>query len=143
MKESQKKQYLETTGFSMWPFLRKEDRIIVEDVPVKELNPGDIVLYKVDAQPICHRLVAKRKSAGKYLLFARGDYVPSWKTERVIEEQLSGRICGIVRSSQNGGRTRIVSLKGAWPAIWGVVIITVFPLVVITLVNISKILRKK
>jgi len=143
MKASPKKQFLETSGFSMWPFLRLVDRIIVEDVSAKELNPGDIIVYKVDAQPVCHRLVAKRKSAGKYLLFTRGDYVPSWKTERVIEEQLSGRVCGIVRSSQNRGGSRLVSLKGAWQAMRAVAIITVFPLVVIILVNISKILRKR
>jgi signal peptidase I len=137
MKEPQKKHYFETTGFSMWPFIKQEDRIVVEEVGAGELNSGDIVLYKVDNQLVCHRLVNRKKSDGKYLLFTRGDNVPSWKAEAVNEAQLVGRACGIVR------RGRLIALKGVWQAICARFIIAVFPLAVMALVSISNIVKKR
>ncbi len=135
MKASPKKQFLETTGFSMWPFLRQLDRIIVEEATCSELNSGDLIVYKLEGKSVCHRLVKKRISAGRCFLLTRGDYAPSWKTEKVDPMQVIGRVSTIVRGSQ------IVAVKGIWQTLVGRMIILFFPVVVLTFSSLRKILQ--
>jgi len=137
MIEVKKKQYFEATGYSMWPFLRQQDRIIVEQNGCADLRPGNVVVYESDGKPLCHRLVRKIISAGKYLLFTRGDYVQSWRTEKVEEEQVVGRVSAIIRGS------KIISLRGKWQTVGGRIIVLVFPLVAWFVAALQKIVRKQ
>jgi signal peptidase I len=137
MENYRKKQYLETSGFSMWPFLKQDDRVIIEEVNIQELRAGDIVLYNTDNQSVCHRLVGKRSSAGKYFMLTRGDYVPSWKTETIDGAHLKGRVSAIIRGK------KIIPLKGIWNAAAGRIIILAFPLVAFAVASAVKILKKR
>ncbi len=135
MIEAKNKHYFETTGFSMWPFLRQQDRIIVEEATCSDLNSGDLIVYKLEGKSVCHRLVKKRISAGRCFLLTRGDYAPSWKTEKVDPMQVTGRVSTIVRGS------RIITVKGAWQTFTGRMIILFFPVVVLTFSSLRKILQ--
>ena len=90
--------FFEATGFSMWPFLRTEDKLVVKKVPLEELKIGDIILYIKDNQTICHRLVKKIGYKEKYLLYARGDNSKS--IESVNENMLKGKVIGILRGNR-------------------------------------------
>ena len=135
--EARNKHYFETQGYSMWPFLRPQDRIIVEKADLRQLCPGELVVYEYDGQSVCHRLVKKIISGGKYLLLTRGDYVPSCKTEKVDQAQVTGRVSAIVRGS------RIVSIKGLGYVLTGRMIVLVFPLVALAVSTVEKIIRKR
>ncbi len=137
MTEAKNKHYFEATGYSMWPFLKKHDRIIVEQRGCADLVPGNLVVYQSDGRSICHRLVRKKISAGKYLLLTRGDYVSSWKTEKVDETQVTGRVSAIVRED------KIITLQGVWPTISGRIIILAFPPVAWTVAALQKVVKKQ
>ncbi len=136
MEEIQNKHYFEATGFSMWPFIQQDDRVIAEEVKAQDLQSGEVIIYRVEDKLVCHRLVSKKKAQEEYLFLARGDYVPSWKTEQVRECQLKGRICGVVH---NG---RLTSLKNWQQVFLGKIIVMFFPLPVFLFVRIRKIFRK-
>jgi signal peptidase I len=137
MNETQGKKYLETTGLSMWPFLRQQDRIVVEDAGYSELHPGDLVVYHSEGSQVCHRLVKKSISEGRSMLFTRGDYVPSWSTEKVDQAQVIGRVSAIVRD------VRIISASGIRGRIIGRLVIIIFPIFAWTVSTIERIARKK
>jgi len=63
----------ETTGFSMWPFLKAGSKLFVKRVPPEKLKKGDIILYRENNKVICHRLVKKAASGQSYLFWARAD----------------------------------------------------------------------
>jgi len=90
----------ETSGFSMWPFLRGREKLLIKKVPVEDLKIGDIILYEKDTQKICHRLVKKKNGREGVSLFVRGDNAP-YSSERVTEQMYSGKAVGIL----NKGRT--------------------------------------
>ena len=137
MIEAKNKYYFETSGYSMWPFLRPQDRIIVERTGCFDLIPGNLIVFESDGNPVCHRLVKKRMFSGKYWLFTRGDYVTCWKTEKVHEAHVTGRVSAIIRGGE------ILPLQGIWPTVCGRIIILVFPAVAWTVSGLRKILSKK
>jgi len=47
----------ETSGFSMWPFIRQGERLLVKRVFPDELRRGDLVLYQQNEKLVCHRLI--------------------------------------------------------------------------------------
>jgi hypothetical protein len=135
--DARNKDYFQTQGYSMWPFLRPQDRIIVEKAEFHELCPGELVVYEYDGRSVCHRLVKKKISLGKSWLFIRGDYVPSWRTEKVDPSKVTGRVSAIVRGS------RIVPTKGLTYTLTGRMIVLVFPLLALAVSRIEKILKKR
>ncbi|MBU2436492.1 MAG: S24/S26 family peptidase, partial [Candidatus Omnitrophica bacterium] len=62
-----------TSGFSMWPFLRGGQKIIIKKVLVRDLKVGDLILYRKDNQTICHRLIKKTREGQGQMLYVRGD----------------------------------------------------------------------
>lgn len=100
--------FFETTGYSMWPFIKAGEKLIVKNLPVENLMSGDIILYRQDNQLICHRLVKKVKNKQKYILYARGDNSAS-SPEIIAEDVYSGKAVGILRNN------KIFSLTG-WKA---------------------------
>jgi signal peptidase I len=132
-----KRHYFETSGFSMWPFLRQKDRIIVEEVPARELISGDIILYKSQDKSTCHRLIKKERSLKGYIFFTRGDYVPSWNTDKVLEEQVLGRVSGFVRLG------KLISLRTPRCVLEARVIMFFSPFVAFLFSSLSKLCPKR
>lgn len=95
--------FFEAAGFSMWPFIRAGEKLIVSRVPIEDLRPGDIVLYQGKDQLICHRLVSKVE--GGRMLRVRGDNT-SALTELISIDAYRGKALGIIRK---GG---IIDLTG-------------------------------
>jgi len=89
----------------MWPFLKGREKLMVKRIPISELKLGDLILYKADSQPVCHRLVKKSKTNNGYLIYARGD-ASFGAAERVNEEMFLGKVIGIIKND------KITSLEG-------------------------------
>ncbi|MFH1191351.1 MAG: S24/S26 family peptidase, partial [Candidatus Omnitrophota bacterium] len=53
--------FFETSGFSMWPFIRPGERLVIKKSPAQDLRAGDIILYRANNQLACHRLVKKNR----------------------------------------------------------------------------------
>lgn len=113
--------FYETTGYSMWPFIRAGEKLIVKKLPVENLRAGDVILYWSNNQLICHRLVKKVKNKQKYLLYARGDNSTS-SPELIEEEAYLGKAAGIVKNNEIFSFTgwkayffnRVIILIGPW-----------------------------
>ncbi|MFH1504505.1 MAG: nucleotidyltransferase family protein [Candidatus Omnitrophota bacterium] len=55
--------FFETSGFSMWPFIKQGQKLIIKKILPESLKIGDIILYQEDNQKVCHRLVKKVNKA--------------------------------------------------------------------------------
>lgn len=103
----------EAAGFSMYPFIKSGDRIVVRKLSAEDLKIGDIILYKSNrgSQSICHRLVRKEKSEKGMMLFVRGDTAIA--SEAVSEDCLIGQVVDIIRNgkvmSLNSGARVIIN----------------------------------
>ncbi len=98
--------FIETKGFSMWPFLKGEEKLMVRRIPISELKLGDLILYKADNQSVCHRIVKKSQTNNGYLIYARGD-ASFGSAELVNEQMFLGKVIGIIKND------KITSLEGA------------------------------
>jgi signal peptidase I len=88
-------------GFSMHPFIKDGDTIVIEPKKATELRIGDIVLYMDQSgHHIIHRLIRKDISSG---LITQGDNL-TYSDKPVQAEHALGRVIEIER---NG---RLVSL---------------------------------
>ncbi|MFH1245945.1 MAG: nucleotidyltransferase family protein [Candidatus Omnitrophota bacterium] len=90
--------FFQTSGFSMWPFLRPGTKLVVKRIPVKELRVGDIILYRQDGQTVCHRLVKTADAKGP-ALYARGDNSAS-PAEYVREGLILGKAIGMIKKGR-------------------------------------------
>lgn len=107
--------FIETSGFSMWPFVRKGEKLIIRKASIQSLKVGDIILYRANSQApetkhqlVCHRLVKKIKRKDEYLLYTRGDNSTS-SPEIVTEEMFLGKAVGIMK---NGRVVGLTDLRG-------------------------------
>jgi len=111
-KESGDWIFVQTAGYSMWPFLKGGKRIIVKKVPIEKLRIGDIVLYRANNQAVCHRLVKKVVDKKRRLLYVRGDNSLSLP-EPIPEEMFLGKAIGILQEpgaiSLTGCRQRFMN----------------------------------
>ena len=98
-KETEEDLFFKTTGFSMWPFLKEGERLIIKKVPPETLNVGDLILYKANNQTICHRLVRKVSHREEQLLYARGDNSKSLP-ELITKQTFLGKAIGIIRNGK-------------------------------------------
>jgi ATP-binding cassette, subfamily B, bacterial len=64
---------LKVGGFSMFPFLRKDDIITLCRCDINEVHPGDIVVFKTEKKWIAHRLIKITSENGKTVFICRGD----------------------------------------------------------------------
>lgn len=97
--------FIETKGFSMRPFLKGGEKLIVSRVAISNLKLGDLVLYKADNKLVCHRVVKKAKNNDGYDIYSKGDASFS-PAERVNEQMFQGKVIGIIRGN------KITSLQG-------------------------------
>ncbi len=90
----------ETTGFSMSPFVRSEDKVLVRKVQAGQLRIGDIILYHRRGQKsICHRLVRKAYEQNRVMLYTRGDNT-SGSDSSIPEDCLIGRAECVLRNGK-------------------------------------------
>ncbi len=95
MNNTEELLFFETSGFSMWPFIRPKEKLVIKKVPVEDLRSGDIILYRANNQLACHRLVKKNRD----FLYARGDNSMS-SPEVVTKEMFIGKVVGIVKNNR-------------------------------------------
>lgn len=126
--------FFETAGFSMWPFIKQGERLIIKKIPVENLKIGDIILYQKDNQFVCHRLLRLVKHKNKYLLYTRGDNSNS-SLEPINEQMFLGKAMGIIKN----GKT--ISLIGRRQFINQAIVI-IAPLINMG-IRISKVLLRK
>ncbi len=100
--------FFETTGFSMWPFLKAGEKLLIKKTPTEKLKVGDIIIYRADNQLVCHRLIKKIKEKEGYLLYVRGDSSVSWP-EPITEEMFLGKAISIIK---NGKVVTLNQMKG-------------------------------
>lgn len=92
--------FVDTCGFSMWPFLRQGDKVIAKKTSLENLNLGDIIIYVGGLnKKICHRLVKKVKSGDSFILYTRGDSIPG-RSEVISAEKVLGKVIGIMRNGR-------------------------------------------
>jgi signal peptidase I len=90
---------VDTTGYSMWPFIRAGEKVFVKKSGIEELSRGDIILYRKDGELRLHRLVNKTEDEGEYTLYSRGDNSNS-PPERVGKEMYIGKAVAVLRNGK-------------------------------------------
>ena len=117
--------YFDTSGYSMWPFLRQGTRVIVKKAPLMSLAIGDIVLYKsTNNSLICHRIVRKLKNKNGHVIYVRGDNSLS-PPEIISEGRFLGKVMGVVKNSK-----KVIVLNSVKWRIINRLIVMISPLVV-------------
>jgi hypothetical protein len=97
----------------MWPFLLKEQKLVVKRALWDDLRRGDLVVYRsFDQTVVCHRLISKKDRAGARRIFCRAD--TNWRgLEDIAVDQVVGRVVGIVRRGRiawsDSARSRVLN----------------------------------
>ena len=104
--------FFQDNGWSMWPFLRGKEKLIVKKISISDLRVGDLMLYKADKNLICHRLVKKTQDKNRYIIYARGD-ASLGLPDLVKEEMFLGKVIGVVKNNKiiyrDGPRQRFIN----------------------------------
>lgn len=112
MRPDEDLSFFETSGFSMWPFLRAGEKLVIKKTPIDDLKSGDIILYRANGQKICHRLTKKVKDGNRYLLYTRGDNY-QYSSDPVSEDMYLGKAVVIIKSDNRivpiGRKRRIIN----------------------------------
>ena len=117
--------YFDTSGYSMWPFLKQGTRVIVKKTSLAHLAVGDIVLYKSTSNDfVCHRVVRKLKNHNGHVIYVRGDNSLSLP-EIINESRFLGKVAGIVKNSK-----KVIVLNSIKWRIVNRLIVMISPLVV-------------
>ncbi len=86
----------ETAGFSMWPFLKDGEKVIVKRTSIRDLKVGDIILYRADNKTICHRLIRKVIQGKIQIFYVRADN--SAQIEPVTQDMFLGKVTAIIKN---------------------------------------------
>jgi len=103
-------------GFSMWPFLKDGQKVLVKKIAPQEFNRGDLVLYRVADQLICHRLLRKEKKDGSWLFYCRGDASLAGG-DQIPEKMVEGKVAAVISGE------KAVNLETPWQRLWAMVIL--------------------
>lgn len=97
IKEREEFSLYSTTGFSMFPFIRSDDYVLVKDVPPEAIQPGDAIVFgSGDKNKVCHRVVKIEERNGALWFHTKGDRANS--CGRPVEaSQVLGKVIGIKR----------------------------------------------
>ncbi|MBN1794895.1 MAG: signal peptidase I [Candidatus Omnitrophica bacterium] len=105
--------FYEASGFSMWPFLKKGERIIIRETPPDELKKGDAILYQRDGAVVCHRVIKKYCGGEGIIFFTRGDNSFA-APERVLASEVLGKAIAVKKgkkiTSLTSGKNRLIGL---------------------------------
>jgi len=88
-------------GWSMYPALRKGDRIAVDPVRPAQLRVGDLLLFHHLGQLICHRLIALHEAGPVPRIITKGDAVTGCDGP-LQPDQVLGRVVSVGRSGPWG-----------------------------------------
>lgn len=119
---------IQTTGFSMRPFLKGGEKVIVAKTRAEDLKIGDLIVYKPPHfnQTVCHRLVKKVNGKDGWLLYTRGDACP--EPDRPIgEDIIIGRVAIVLK-----GR-RVIDFISRWRTFTNLLIVWFYPYIRVTL----------
>ena len=114
--------FIESKGYSMYPFLRNRSKVLVKETPFNNLKVGDIIVYRSSSQMICHRLVRKLDQGDNKILYVRGDAARGLG-EPVTEQMLIGKVVGITKDN------RVIMLTGKWRKIINILIVRFGPFI--------------
>lgn len=82
-------------GNSMRPFIRDEDLVIIQEVPLDKIKRGNILVFQgANDQFFVHRLVGKRDNG---ILSLKGDGYNLSK-DIITYDELAGKAVGLVRN---------------------------------------------
>jgi len=88
------------TGICMYPCILPGDILHLETKALKEINAGDIVVYRRANRLFSHRAVAKVNDAGRDYLLTRPDKANSGNEEAVADEDILGIVVKIERQGK-------------------------------------------
>ena len=106
--------YVESTGWSMTPFVQPGDRLVVQPATAEQLRIGDLVVFRSTdaATMVCHRLVRRTRRGAAWWLCLRGD-AGNGTGEWIEAERVHGRVVAIQRGH------RVVTLTDPWHRLTG------------------------
>ncbi len=88
-------------GKSMEPFLRDKEVVIIQPIKQFEINPGDILFYRIlPSTIVIHRLIKIVPENGKMVFVTKGD-ANFYFDPHVYSEDILGKIIAIERDGQN------------------------------------------
>lgn len=122
--ESRELIFIETSGFSMWPFVRRGEKLIIKKASLEDLRVGDIILYRTEDDLVSHRLVKMVKTSKGCLFYSRGDNSCSLP-ELLIKDRFLGKAIGILK--KNG---KMISFTGFRQRVFHRFIVIIAPLIV-------------
>ena len=111
-------ELFQVKGFSMWPFLKSGQKILVKKSGGQDLRKGDLVLYRADGQLVCHRLLRKENINNRWVLYCRGDTSLS-KSEPINEKALEGKVTAIIFAD------KALDLRTPLARLWALIILFV------------------
>lgn len=95
----QEQAFFLVKGFSMWPFLKDGQQILVKKIALSEFHRGDLMLYRVADKLICHRLLCKEQKDGNWLFYCRGD-ASLGGGDQVCEEMVAGKVMAVISGAK-------------------------------------------
>ena len=113
---------LHTRGGSMTPLIRGGCLLQVEQVDLKALRFGDIIVYRTGETLVAHRLIGRKGHGRNLRLLTRGDANFRRCREEVKPAQVLGRVSAVnwrrgvrLRIDSGVGRMLSLALAAAWP----------------------------
>ena len=104
MLEKGKSIRFQAKGWSMHPFIRDGDFIVVSPVKSSSIRKGDIVFYSnAENKIIVHRIIRKYKQKGRMTVLVKGDASFS-SPEKMDIQNVLGKVIAIER---NGRKKRL------------------------------------
>lgn len=91
--------FFETVGFSMRPFLKGGERLIIKKDIFEELSVGDIILYRTNNQTVCHRVVKRSIKDKEIIFFVRGDNSTALP-EIITKDVFIGKMIGVIYNNR-------------------------------------------
>ena len=107
----QEQSFFLVKGFSMWPFLKDGQKVLVNKIAPPEFRCGDLVLYRVADKLICHRLLRREKKDGNWLFYCRGDASVAGG-DQISEKMIEGKVAAVVSGE------KAVNLETRWQRLW-------------------------
>lgn len=89
-----------TWGWSMFPFIRSDDYVVVKKVPLETIRPGDIIVFESGSKTkICHHVVGIKKINDVLWFYTKGHKSVSSNSEPTAQDKVLGKVVGIKRKT--------------------------------------------
>jgi len=100
-------------GWSMRPFIRDGDFILVSSIENSSIKAGDIVFHlTTENKVIVHRVIRKHKKGNRMIMFIKGDATFS-SPEKVEMQNVLGKVVAFERNGQKKRLdTKFYQIKG-------------------------------